>query len=636
VAGELDLEDMTRVRKPQQRKLAAILMADVVGYSRLTARDEPGTLAEFRHHLDTYIRRSIRRWQGRLVKTTGDGLLVVFDSPVNAVECAAAIQKGAAKRNDALPPERRIQFRIGINFADVILEDDDVLGDGVNVAARLQTLAETGGIVVSQAVVQHVKGKTAVAFDDIGERVLKNIPSSVRVFRAGAPRIGDAAQVPTQAKLTIAVLPFVNMSGEADQRYFSDGITEDIITELSRFRTLAVIARTSSFVYRDQPTDVRQIAEALNVQFVVEGSVRRLDTRIRITVQLVNAESRRHVWAERYDVDQSEIFAVQDDVTRRVVATLVPRLETDELEMARRRPAADIRAYDCYLRGKALYYAAVDVSSRAKARAFFEQAVALDPEFARAYCYLAAIDNNLAVYAVGSAPLDDVKERARQFAVKAVALDDSDPLTHLSLAWSHLWRREFEATRLHLEIATRLNPNDADRAIDRGTTLMYLGEPEAAIEVMKAAMRLNPFHPESYLKDLAEAYFVARRYDDMLAIADRLSDTSPKFTAWKAAACAYAGREREARQHAANFLSRMSDAWPEGSPATATAFVSWLLSSCPFRRAEDAEHLMRGLQLAGVGGPDGRAPIASEEGPGIAASSRPDKIPSPPKPGGEG
>jgi adenylate cyclase len=535
------------------------------------------------------------------VKTYGDGLLVEFASPVNAVECAVALQRRSAQRNADLRPDRQMLFRVGINLADVIVDKGDLLGDGVNVAARLQTIADPGGIAVSAAVEQHVKGKCSVAFEDLGVRAVKNIPEPIHVFRV-VVGVQKSAPVEIGDKLAIAVLPFANMSGDDEQRYFSDGIAEDIITELSRFRTLAVVARNSSFVYREQAVDVKRVADELHVGFVVEGSVRKLDKRVRITVQLINAQTRRHVWAEKYDVELNALFAVQDDVTRRVVATLVPRMETEELEIARRRPPTDMRAYDCYLRGRVTYYAARDAAARTEARSLFEQAVALDPEFARAYCYLASIDNNLVTYSAGDPALLAARERAWHFATKAVTLDDSDPLTHLSMAWCHLWRREFDATRLHLDIATRLNPNDADRAMDRGTTLMYLGEPETAIEVMEAAMRLNPFHPDTYLLDMAEAYFVARRYDEMLKIASRVSDQSPKFTAWKAAAFAYLGRTADAHVHADRFITRMHEIWTGNQPATPREFASWVLLSCPFRRKEDSDHLLQGLEMAGIGG----------------------------------
>jgi TolB-like protein len=594
---------MAPAARKMRRKLAAILMADIVGYSRLTGLDEPGTLTRFKQHLKTFIRPAIRRGRGRLVKTLGDGLLAEFDSPVNAVECALAIQTGAAEWNRSKVADHQIRYRIGINLGDIVFEDGDILGDGVNVAARLQTLSETNGIVVSQTVAQHITGKLEVAFEDMGEQKLKNIREPVRVYRVH-PATNTSDQplrrhVHTETP-TIGVLPLANMSKDPEQSYFSDGIAEDLITELSRFRTISVVSRTASFRYRDTTVDMQKIADELGAQFLVEGSVRKAEQRLRITLQLIHAQSRKHVWAEKYDVELSDLFTVQDDVTRRVVAAIVPKMEAEELEIARKRPTAHMRAYDCYLRGKAMYQAATSSHGKIDARPLFEEAVGIDPEFARPYCYLAAIDNLRAVTLAPGASTTVLRDQARQYALKAASLDDSDPLTHLSLSWSHLWRHEFDAARKHLDIATRLNPNDSDRAVDRGTTLMYLGEPEAAVEIILNAIRLNPFHPDAYLVDLAEAYFAAHRYEDMLRVAEQVSDSSAIFMAWKAAACAYAGRTENARQLATQFVEGVRAIWAGKRDAGPTEYVEWLLSFSPFRRPEDTEHLVQGLKLAGL------------------------------------
>ncbi len=585
----------------QRRKLAAVLMADVVGYSRMTHLDEQGTLAEVRHRVDEQMRPLIRRHRGKLVKTLGDGVLAEFSSPVDAVHCALALQEASVERNRTQPKDKQLEFRIGINLGDIVLEDDDILGDCVNVAARLQTLADPGGILVSQALAQHVKGKLSAPLEDLGEKKLKNIPEPVRVFKVLVPGAVAGRTARTEKGSTapsIAVLPFVNMSGDPEQRYFSDGITEDIITELSRFRTLSVIARNSSFVYRDRAVDVKQIADELGVQFVVEGSVRKLEERVRITVQAINADSRRHIWADKYDVDMSDIFAVQDDVTRRVVATLVPKLEAEELESARKRPHA--RAYDCYLRGKAAYYSAHEAKAWVEAAKYFEEAIAIDPQFAAPYCYLARIENNFTMFGAAGTPLAPFRERAWQYAKTAVALDDSDAHAHFCLAWCHLWRHEFEAARKHLDISTRLNPNDAERAVDRGTTLMYLGEVDAAVESMTLGIRLNPYHPDAFLGDLAEAYFVAHRYDEMLKLAAQIPDPSPRFPAWKAAAFAYVGRQDEARREAENFIARVRAIWAGDAAAGPREYVAWLLSFSPFRNESDRRHLIEGLKRAGI------------------------------------
>jgi TolB-like protein len=531
----------------------------------------------------------------------GDGALAEFSSPVDAVECALELQAASFERNKTLPKEKQLEFRIGINLGDIVLEDDDILGDGVNVASRLQTQADPGGILVSESLAQHVKGKLRVGLEDLGEKKLKNIPDPVRVFKVLVPgALAGALKRPEKTSVTpsIAVLPFINMSGDPEQRYFSDGITEDIITELARFRTLSVIARNSSFAYRDKPIDVKQIGEELGVQFVVEGSVRRFEERVRITVQAINAESRHHIWADKYDVDLSEIFAVQDDVTRRVVATLVPKLEAEELESARKRPHA--RAYDCYLRGKAAYFSAHDARAWSDAAKFFDEAIAIDPQFAAPYCYLARIENNFTMFWAAGTPLEPFRERAWHYARKAVSLDDSDAHAHFCLAWCHLWRHEFEAARKHLDISTRLNPNDAERAVDRGTTLMYLGDVDAGIESMNLGIRLNPYHPDAFQCDLAEAYFVAHRYDEMLKLAEQVPDPSPRFPAWKAAAYAYVNRMDKAKGEAGSFIAKVRAIWAGNSSAGTPEYVAWLLSFSPFRNEADRRHLVEGLKLAGL------------------------------------
>ena len=589
-------------RGSAQRALTTVLMADVAGYSRLTHEDEDATVDAVQRHLRDYIRPAIRRHRGKLIKTLGDGVLAVFTSPVNAVRCALELQEGAAHANAGVAAERQITLRIGVNLGDVRFEDGDVLGDAVNIAARLQTLAEPGEIIASDAVAQLLKGKVQAALEDLGGKSVKNIAEPVHVWRvrraarlATLPAAAAAANVPA-----IAVLPFQNLSDDPQQSYFSDGFAEDVIIALSRFRNLSVIARTSSFVYRDKAVDVAQIGKELGTAFAVQGSVRKIADRIRINVQLVSCKDRGHIWAERYDTTMPELFSVQDELTQRIVATLVPRLEAEQLQEARRRPTQEMRAYDCYLRGREKYYAANSETGWTEARALFEAAIAIDDTFARAYCYLAAIDNNAAAHRPAGLPAGPLREKARALSLKAVSLDASDPLAHLSVAWAHLWRGEFDAAERHLEIATRLNPNDADRAMDRGTTLMYLGRADKALEVMSAGMRLNPFHPESYAVDLAEAYFVAHRYSDMLAVAGTLTHPSLKLTAWKAAALALSNRVAEAQQQARAFVEGVGRVW-EGDPgADEPAYVDWLLSLSPFRREEDRAHLLEGLARAGI------------------------------------
>ena len=349
-----------------ERRLAAILAADMVGYSRLMEADEAGTLARLKTHRLELIDPAIAKSKGKIVKTTGDGLLVEFQSVAEAVQSAVEIQRRMARRNADLPAARWIQFRIGINLGDVICEDGDIFGDGVNVAARLQALAEPGGICVSRAVRDQVQvgDRVAVAFEDLGEQTVKNIARPIGVFRvlldalpaAVAAGRATAAGEPVPQKPSIAVLPFANMSGDPEQEFFADGLTEDIITELSRFRELFVISRNSAFVHKGKAVKIQDVAAEFGVQYVVEGSVRKAGNRVRVTVQLIDAASDHHVWAERYDRELEDIFAIQDEVTAAIVATLPGRIEAASHDRAERKPTANMAAYECVLAGKVLHH----------------------------------------------------------------------------------------------------------------------------------------------------------------------------------------------------------------------------------------------------------------------------------------
>ncbi|MBM3524801.1 MAG: adenylate/guanylate cyclase domain-containing protein, partial [Alphaproteobacteria bacterium] len=348
-----------------ERRLAAILAADVAGYSRLVERDEEGTVARLRAHRRELIDPAIAAYRGRLVKTTGDGLLVEFASAVDALRCALAVQRGMAERNAAAPSERRMDLRIGINSGDVIVDGDDLLGDGVNVAARLEALAEPGAICVSGRVREDAAGKVEVGFEDSGEQRLKNIERPVRVYRVRAGTEGSAAPAGIDAPLalpdrpSIAVLPFANMSGDPEQEYFTDGISEDIITELSRFRSLFVIARNSSFTYKGKPVDVKQVGRELGVRYVLEGSIRRAANRVRVTAQLIDATTGSHIWAEKYDRVLEDIFAVQEEVTQAIVAAMAPHIEASEFERMRQVRPGSLDAYELAMRGWAAAWTAL-------------------------------------------------------------------------------------------------------------------------------------------------------------------------------------------------------------------------------------------------------------------------------------
>ncbi|EHK55580.1 adenylate/guanylate cyclase domain-containing protein [Allomesorhizobium alhagi] len=373
-----------------KRRLAAIAVADVVGYSRLMETDEAGTLAVLKERRKTVLEPIVRSHEGRIVKVMGDGVLMEFASAVNAVGAALELQEKMAEANTLLNEDRRIFLRIGINLGDIICEGSDVYGDGVNIAARLEALAEPGGICLSAKVRDETRGRLELAFEDMREQQLKNIANPVRVFRVAdwaiSAAVGPSLSLPD--KPSIAVLPFTNMSGDPEQQYFSDGITEDIITELSRSRALFVIARNSSFQYRDKAVDVRRVGRDLGVRYVFEGSVRKMGSRIRITAQLIDAVPGNHLWSERFDRGIEELFDVQDELTQTIVATVAGRLEDAEIRMAANKRTDSLPAYDCLLRG-IQRLRGYDPDDNRLARELFEQAVVLDPRYALAHAYLA-------------------------------------------------------------------------------------------------------------------------------------------------------------------------------------------------------------------------------------------------------
>ena len=383
-----------------QRKLAAIFAADVVGYSRLVTEDEVGTLEALKARRKNVLEPLVARHRGRIFKLMGDGVFVEFASAVSAVECAVELQKGMAESNAGDSPGLPLQLRVGINLGEVVVEDGDLYGDGVNLAMRLQELAEPGGICVSAKVHAEVARKLDFAYDDLGERTLKNIAEPVRVFRIGDGRAVVREPLAVQAlpaKPSIVVLPFVNMSGDADQEFFADGLTEDILTELSRFRDLFIISRNSSFKYKGKAVNVQQVAKELGVQYVVEGSVRKVGNRVRVTVQLIDAETDRHVWAERYDRQLDDIFAIQDEVTSAIVSTLPGRVEAATRDRAVHKPTANMAAYECVLAGKTLHHRS-NRADNAEAMRLLERAIELDPKYAHAHAWRACVLGQAWVY----------------------------------------------------------------------------------------------------------------------------------------------------------------------------------------------------------------------------------------------
>jgi adenylate cyclase len=585
------------------RRLAAIIAADVVGYSRLMERDEAGTLAALKAHREAFIEPLIAEHGGRVVKLMGDGALVEFPSIVDAVICATALQQGMAERNTDVPQDDRIEFRIGVNLGDVIIEGDDIYGDGVNVAARLETLAEPGGIALSGYAHDHVAGKLDLGFEDAGEHKLKNIARPIRVYRVAAKRrsveTSSPAAPPSAAdKPSIAILPFTNMSGDPEQEYFSDGITEDIITELSRFHSLLVTARNSSFAFKDKSVDVKEIGRQLGVAHVLEGSVRRAGNRVRITAQLIDALTGNHVWAERYDRELRDVFDVQDEVTQAIVSIIAGRLGNPGAGGSKRRHPENMNAYELVLRGKE-HFQFNTRQENLKARELFERAIELDPHYAQAYTWLGW--THFYDYELGWSRDSERSSRlGYSCAKRAVELDASDAWAQSGVSYSYMYNRQFDLGEVHIDRAIRLNPNDADILSLRGLFLSYLGRPEEGMESLEMALRRNPFGMDWYLWCLGIAQSTAAKHDKAVRAWREMSNTPTEVFACLAASYAHLGQMDAARRNLATFLERSRDELADFPGDDVAGWRSYWFKSFPYRDPENLEQLVDGLRKAGL------------------------------------
>jgi adenylate cyclase len=546
------------------RRLAAVLAADMVGFSRLMEVDETGTLARLKTHRIELIDPAIAKNHGRIIKTTGDGLLVEFHSIVDAVLCAAEIQRRMARRNADVPPSAWMQFRIGINLGDVIVENDDIFGDGVNIAARLETLADPGGICVSGAVRDQLGQRLEdIEFEDLGDQSVKNIARPIRVFRVrfeqatAAPpeKTKDGAVVATVSKKpSIAVLPLVNMSGDPEQDFFADGLTEDIITELSRFHDLLVISRNSTFVYKGKAVKVQDVGREFAVDYVLEGSVRKAGGRVRVTVQLIDAQTDRHVWAERYDRDLQDIFAIQDEMTRAIVATLPGRVEAATHDRAKRKPTENMAAYECVLAAKVLHHRS-NRDDNAEAQQLLDRALALDPNYAHAHAWKACVLGQTWVYNWCADRESTFQQVASELEI-TLALDDNDSDVHRILAALNLNRDDHDKAAYHQERALALNPNYDLVVVQQGELLTWLGRPDEGIDWIKKAMRLNPYHPERFWSHLGRACYCAEKYAEAAEAFSRITRPDHTHHAFLAATFAQMGNAVAAGAHAAEVLKR--------------------------------------------------------------------------------
>ena len=575
---------------PPVRPLTAILAADVVGYSRLMGLDEAGTAQALREHR-VAADPLVAKHGGRIVKTTGDGALIEFASVVGAVECAMALQHLATEWNAAVAPERRMEWRIGVHLGDVLIEGDDILGDGVNIAARLEGIAEPGGICISEDAFRQVRGKVEVEFADCGEQTLKNIARPLRVYRVGSSPaanqpISGAAALPLPDKPSIAVLPFANMSGDPEQEYFVDGMVEEIITALSRIRWLFVIARNSSFTYKGQAVDVKRVGRELGVRYVLEGSVRKAGQRVRITGQLIDAVAGTHFWADRFDGSFEDVFELQDKVAISVAGVIEPTLQAAEMRRSAGRPLRDLNAYDFYLRALAFFHP-ITKERITEALGFLEQAITIDRNFGPALSW-AAICHVLRARDGWAGKSETTDPKPSDLARQALEVGENDPGVLANAAW--VLARFGEDIGAMIGLADRalaLNPSFAHGWHLSGVLRLWAGQPDLAIEHVETSMRLSARElMGTPLQVMGAAYFFKSRFDDaaaklLLSIQDHAR--FPHSYRLLAACYAHMGRLEEARE----IVARLRALTPLVVP-----------SDLPYRRFEDRELFLSGLRLA--------------------------------------
>jgi adenylate cyclase len=626
-----------------KRRLAAILAADVVGYSRLMEKDEVGTLRELKKYLAIF-ERLIPEYDGRIFGGAGDSVIAEFVSTVEALNCAMEIQNRIAQGQTQSDTSLIIQFRIGISLGDVIVDGDNLMGHGVNMAARLESLAEPGGINISNDVYRQVHGKVTAHYTDIGLQTLKNIPQPVRVYRVStgvglthaeipsvrttghklktrkiasaigllvifgglvaifniwqqqpmskAPPEQEMPRLPaTSSKQpSIAVLPFLNLSDEVAQEYFSDGMADDLITDLTKISGLFVIARDSTFYYKGETYDIRKVAHELGVRYVLHGSVRRVNEHVRVNVQLTDTNSGRQIWAERYDGEMTNVFGLQDDITEQVVTALAVKLTNAERERLNRRQTENLEAYDYYLKGQDLAARRSKINNRA-AQDLLGEAIKLDPEFAMAYallgwCHVFDAMNGW------TEVREDSLERAKSYALKAIELQKDIPLAYFVTGLVNREKGEYTQALFEAQKAIELDPNYANGHVLLATLLYYTGRPEEGLERIKLAMRLNPHHPHNYPFHLGQAYYILKRYDEAIEVFKKgleMNPSSERMHVWLAAAYAQAGRIPDAEWE----ISLVHESNP-------TFSLSRISQAFPFKDPADRDHFLEGLRKAGL------------------------------------
>lgn len=574
----------------EQRRLAAILAADVVGYSRLMGMDEAGTLASLRSRWKDVLTPAVAAHRGRVVKVMGDGVLVEFGSAVDAVECAVAVQDGFSRANEGVTEDQRIVLRIGINLGDVIVEGSDLYGNGVNIAARLEGLAEPGGILVSAVVHDQVRGKVASVFDDLGRQTLKNIAQPLHVFRMKSvpvPPLFEANAMPLSLpdKPAIAVLPFTNMSANPEYEFFVDGLTEDLITDLSRNPGLFVIARSSTFAYKGQPMDVRRIARELGVQYILEGSVRRSGGRVRINVQLIDSTKGGHVWAERFDRQLEDIFDLQDEVTVRIVEVLVGKLIAPPPP---RRRTSSVQAYDLCTRARTLLDVSLGSANEMReAMVLLERAIDLDPDYAEAYRLLSEARG--LGWVLCGIPVDVRRGTVLELAERSVLLDPEDPDFHSNYAMFLNYAGNFDAARVESELALALGPDNADVLVLSADNLIFAGQPEAAEKLVLRALRLSPIPAQWYYFMLGKVQYALGRYDEAAKTLRHPVTYRTVSRRYLAASLAQLGLVDDARKEAELFMA-----------SNPTFTIGHWADGTMFEDMATKTHFIAGFRLAGL------------------------------------
>jgi len=592
-----------------ERRLAAVLAADVAGYSRLMGIDEEGTLARLKAVRKALVDPAIASHRGRIVNTTGDGMLVEFASAVDAVRSSVEVQRSMAEQNAAVPQDKRIEFRIGIHVGDIIFDDNDIFGDGVNIAARLEGIAEPGGVCISDDAQRQIRGKIDIVFDDIGPQVLKNIAEPMRAWRCridGGPASSSPAKSPIEAaqspsvadKPSIAVLPFQNMSGDPEQEYFADGLAEDIITELSRFREFAVIARNSTFFYKGKPIDVAQIARDFKVRYVLEGSVRKIGNRIRVTAQLIDAMTSNHIWAERYDREHVDVFDLQEEITRTVVASIAPEINLAEIARSR-RDATNLHARQLAWRAEGLLVDVLNAGSAAlmeQTIAACEAAIAADPASLAAHSTLVTASYMRHLYRWGDRP-EGALDRAWAAVERMQAINSQDERTLTSRGWIRFNRGEHDGGLADLRRAREVNPNFAFALIGLAFAEAKAGFAQEAKAHAQLALRLSPRDPwmgTAHLA-LAMAHFTLQDYAEAVRWCESAIQFSQRTPIRRALMIAFAARAGDMAR------ARAEIAVLDGF---APDFIASLFrgENQVFIRREDMEHLLDGLRVAGLSG----------------------------------